>query len=132
MQPLKVLILDDEPIVGRHLELSLAKYGIDVEVFESPDLAMARINEAEFDVVVSDIRMKGMNGLKVLDTIRSKSARTKVIIITGYTSREIEREALVKGAFDFITKPFKAQDLCLAIDRAAKALGHSGRETIEL
>jgi DNA-binding NtrC family response regulator len=131
MQPLKVLILDDEPIVGRQLKPKLTKYGIDVEVFEDPAQAMARIQETGFDVVVSDIRMKGLDGLKVLDIVMSKSVRTKVIIITGYASREVEREALVKGAFDFIAKPFKPQDLRLAIHKAAKALGHPGIEPPE-
>ncbi len=131
MRPLKVLILDDEPIVRNNLKPALTKYGVDVEVFGDPDQAVARINETEFDVVVSDIRMKGMDGLEVLERIRAKSLRTKVIIITGYTSREVEREALAKGAFDFITKPFKPQDLRLAINKAAKALGHAGLRSPE-
>jgi DNA-binding NtrC family response regulator len=131
MRPLKVLILDDEPIVGRHLKPALSRDGMDVEIFEDPNQAVARINETEFDVVVSDIRMKGMDGLKVLDMVVSKSARTKVILITGYGSREVEREALIRGAFDFISKPFKPQDLRIAINKAAKALGHPGAGPIE-
>lgn len=131
MQPLKVLILDDEPIVGRQLRPALSKYGIDVEIFESSDQAVARINEAEFDVVVSDIRMKGMDGLKVLDVVINKSKRTKVIIITGHATKEVEREALARGAFDFIAKPFKPHDLRLAINKAAKALGHPGIGSLE-
>jgi len=132
MQPLKVLVLDDEPIVGKYVKPALTKHGIYVEVFENPDQAIARINETEFDVVVSDIRMKGMDGFKVLDSVVSKSARTKVIIITGYASREVEREAFAKGAFDFIAKPFKPKDLRLAIHKAAKALGHPGLGSPEI
>jgi DNA-binding NtrC family response regulator len=126
MKPLKVLILDDEPIVGRHLRPALCRYGFDVETFENPDQAIARINETEFDVVVTDIRMKGMDGLRVLEMVMAKSMRTKVIFITGYASREIEREALSKGAFGFIAKPFKPAELHMAINQAAKALGHPG------
>jgi DNA-binding NtrC family response regulator len=131
VRPLKVMILDDEPIVGRHLKPTLSKYGIDAEVFEDPDKAVARINETEFDVVVTDIRMKGMDGLKVLEWIRSRSAHTRVIIITAYGSREVEKEALIGGAFAFITKPFKPRDLRHAIDRAVRALGHPGIEPPE-
>jgi DNA-binding NtrC family response regulator len=131
MRPLKVLILDDEPIVGRHLKPALSKHGIDAEVFEDPDRAVARINETAFDVVVTDIRMKGIDGLKVLEWVRSRSTDTKVILITGYGSREVEREALTRGAFAFITKPFKPRDLRHAIDRAARALGHPGIEPPE-
>jgi DNA-binding NtrC family response regulator len=131
LKPLKVLILDDEPIVGRHLKPALCRYGFDVETFESPDRAIARINETEFDVVVTDIRMKGMDGLRVLELVMAKSARTKVIFITGYASREIEREALSKGVFGFIAKPFKPADLYLAINDAAKALGYPGTQSPE-
>jgi DNA-binding NtrC family response regulator len=126
MRPLRVLILDDEPIVGRYLKPALTKYGMDVEIFQDSDQAVARMNETTFNVVVTDIRMKGMDGLKVLEWIRSRFTRTKVIVITGYGSREVEREALIKGAFAFITKPFKPRDLLLAIDKAAKALDHTG------
>jgi DNA-binding NtrC family response regulator len=132
MQPLKVLILDDEPIVGRQLKQALSKYGTDVEIFENPDQAVIRINETEFDVVVSDIKMKGMDGLKVLDTVIAKSNRTKVIIITAYATKEVEREALARGAFDFIAKPFKPHDLRLALNKAAKALGHPGIGSLEV
>jgi DNA-binding NtrC family response regulator len=126
MNPLKVLILDDEPIVGRHLKPALCRFGFDVEAFENPDQAIARMNETEFDVVVTDLRMKGTDGLKVLELVTSKSMRTKVIFITGYASREIEKEALSKGAFGFIAKPFKPGELQQAINNAAKALGYPG------
>ena len=129
MKPLKVLILDDEPIVGRQLKRTLTRYGLDVEIFEKPDEAIARIEETKFDVVVSDIRMKGIDGLQVLDYVRARSMRTKVIIITGYTSRDVETEALAKGAFDFIAKPFKPRDLLLVINKAAGALGRVESES---
>jgi DNA-binding NtrC family response regulator len=129
MKCLRVLILDDEPIVGRHLKPALTRWGFDVEAFEKPDQAIARIEETEFDVVVSDIRMQGIDGLKVLDLVRNKSMRTKIILITGYASREVEREALLKGAFDFIIKPFKPRDLLQALNRAAEALGRTGTKS---
>jgi DNA-binding NtrC family response regulator len=132
VQPLKVLILDDEPIVGRRLKPALSKYGLDVEVFEDPNLAVARINETEFDIIVTDVRMEAMDGLKVLETVMAKSTKTKVIIITGYATVELAREALVKGAFDFIAKPFKPNDLRAVINKAAKALGHPGIGPIEI
>jgi DNA-binding NtrC family response regulator len=123
---LQVMTLDDEPIVGKRLKPALAKYGIDVEVFEDPVQALKRLDEKEFDIVVTDVRMEEINGIQVLEHILSKSKHTKVIIITGYATVEVAREALVKGAFEFIAKPFKPNDLRAVIDRAAKALGHPG------
>ena len=61
----------------------------------------------------------------MLEQVKAKSENTKVIIITGYATIEVAREALIKGAFDFIAKPFKPNDLRVIIERAAKSLGYN-------
>lgn len=119
---LKTLVLDDEPIVCKRLKPALEKNGYDVEIFEDPGAALNRIDEQDFDIVVTDIRMEDIDGIQVLEHVRSRSPRTKVIIITGYATVEMAREALAKGAFDFIAKPFKPDDLRAVIARAAKDL----------
>ena len=120
---LEVLLLDDEPIVGKRLKPALAKIGCNVEVFEDPRKALERIDQKEFDIVVTDIRMDEVDGLQVLQHVRKASERTKVIMITGYAMMAVAREAMEKGAFDFIAKPFKPDDLRKVIAKAAKALG---------
>ena len=122
---LKVLLLDDEPIVGKRLKPALAKIGCDVEVFQEPKKALERIREKEFDIVVTDIRMDEIDGMQVLENVISKSPRTKVIMITGYAMMSLAREAMDKGAFDFIAKPFQPDELRKVIAKAAKALGSS-------
>ena len=122
---LDVMLLDDEPIVGKRLKPALAKIGCEVEVFQDPTAALNRINEKEFDIVVTDIRMDEIDGLQILEEVVKKSERTKVIMITGYAMMAVAREAMEKGAFDFIAKPFKPDDLRKVIARAAKALGSS-------
>ena len=121
-QSLEVLILDDEPIVGKRLKPALEKDGYVVEVFEDGRLALARLGEKEFDIVVTDVRMDEVDGIQVLEAVQRMSSRTKVIIITGYATVELAREALAKGAFDFIAKPFKPRDLRAVIEKAAKGL----------
>ena len=123
-EKLQVMILDDEPIVGKRLKPALAKYGVAVEVFEDSQKAVDRLREKRFDIVVTDIRMEEVDGIQVLEYIMGRSNRTKVIIITGYATVEVAREALVKGAFDVIAKPFKPDDLRSAINKAALSLGH--------
>jgi len=118
-QTLRIMVIDDESIVGKRLKPALSRYGDIVETFESAEMAMARYDEEYFDIVVTDIRMDEMDGLEVLEHVLAKSKGTKVIIITGYATVEMAREALSKGAFDFIAKPFKPQDLVDIIDRAA-------------
>ncbi len=120
---LRVMVLDDEPIVGRRLHQALSKQGIEVEVFEDPRSAIARLGEAHFDVVVTDFRMEEINGVQVLEYVTAHCKHTRVILITGYATVEVAREALVKGAFDFIAKPFKPRDLRAVINKAALSLG---------
>ena len=127
-QKLKIMILDDEPIVGKRLKPAIEKYGFEVEVYEDSTQALSRLKEQDCDIVVTDVRMEEINGIQVLEHIMAQSKRTKVIIITGYATVEVAREALVKGAFDFIAKPFKPNDLRAVINKAAKALGHPGIE----
>ncbi len=124
-EKLEVLLLDDEPIVGKRLKPALAKIGCDVEVFENPKDALERIEQKEFDVVVTDIRMDEIDGMQVLEHVIKKSRRTKVIMITGYAMMSLAREAMDKGAFDFIAKPFQPDDLRRVIAKAAQALGSS-------
>jgi DNA-binding NtrC family response regulator len=121
---LEVLLLDDEPIVGRRLKPALDKIGCHVEVFENPLEAVARIDQKEFDIVVTDIRMEGMDGIQVLEHIQKKWPRTKVVMITGYAKMDLAREAMGKGVFDFIAKPFRPDDLRRIIANAAEALGY--------
>ena len=121
---LYVMILDDEPIVGKRLKPVLTKAGFEVEVFEDPTAALARLTEQPFDIVVTDLRMEGVDGIHVLEHVMEKCHHTRVILITGYATVEVAREALVKGAFDFIAKPFKPKELTAVVNKAALSLGH--------
>jgi DNA-binding NtrC family response regulator len=119
---LDILILDDEPIVGERLKPALEKEGHRVEVFVDPRLALERLSQQEFHIVVTDIRMGEVDGIEVLETVLKHSRKTKVIMITGYATLEVARESLTKGAFDFIAKPFKLGEIRGTIKKAAEAL----------
>jgi DNA-binding NtrC family response regulator len=120
---LKVLIIDDEEIVCKRLKPAVEKMGCEVETYQNPLEALKRIDEQEFDIVVTDVRMDEVDGMQVLDHVKRKSARTAVIVITGYAMKALARETMEKGAFDFISKPFKPDDLRRVILRAAEAAG---------
>jgi DNA-binding NtrC family response regulator len=94
-----------------------------VEVFEVPKEALKRIEEKEFDIIVTDIRMEEIDGMEVLDFVAQRWPRTKVVMITGYAMMGLARQAMERGAFDFIAKPFKPDDLRRVIAKAAQALG---------
>ena len=122
-QKLEVLILDDELIVGKRLKPAIEKMGCAVETFLEPKAALGRIDEKEFHMVITDIRMDDIDGLQVLEYVRKKSKNTLVIVITGYAMISLAREAMEKGAFDFISKPFKPDDIRRVILGAAEKLG---------
>ena len=108
---LEVLILDDELIVGKRLKPAIEKMGCSVETFLDPKVALTRIDEKEFDIVITDIRMEDIDGIQVLEHVRKQSEHTLVIVITGYAMISLAREAMDKGAFDFISKPFKPDEI---------------------
>ena len=76
------------------------------------------LDEKKFDVVVTDLKMPIMDGLDVVDAIRKKDALVPIIIITAYGSVESAEEAVKKGAFDYITKPFRQEQLLISLKRA--------------
>jgi DNA-binding NtrC family response regulator len=120
--PCQILILDDEPIVGERLKTLLEKDGHEVENFIEPMNALQRLENKDFDIVISDIRMREMDGIQVMNAVRQKSKRIKVILITGYATLELARESLTKGAYDFIAKPFKSREIRSTIQKAVEAL----------
>ena len=119
---IKLLVVDDEAIVGKRLKPSLEKHGYEVETLGNGRSAIERIGEKDFDIIVTDVRMDDVDGMQILEYVAAKSPCTKVIIITGYATMELAREAMVKGAFDFIAKPFKPSDLRVIVEKAVKEL----------
>jgi len=120
-----ILIVDDEPIVGERLEAFLKKDGHRSETFVDPAAALKRLEEKDFDIVISDIRMGEIDGIQVMQKVFQKSRRTRVIMITGYATLELARESLTKGAFDFIAKPFKLKEIRRTIEKAVEFLEKS-------
>lgn len=115
-----ICIIDDEIVVCKRLQQYLSKAGHRVETFVDSQSAIERLDQKTFDVVVTDIRMDKIDGMEVLDHVLATRPGAKVILITGYATLEIAREAQAKGAYDFISKPFRPQDLQEVIDRAIR------------
>jgi DNA-binding NtrC family response regulator len=120
--PPRLLIIDDEPIVGKRLQQAFVKLGCEVAIFTSPEPAMAAMAQNPFDIVVTDLKMEGMDGIEVLRRARLLNNRARVIIITGYASQETADEATKAGVFDFLAKPFRLEELKTAVHRAWEEL----------
>lgn len=119
----EVLLLDDEPIVGQRLKSGLTKLGCNVETCGDALQALELIRDKGFDIVITDVMMPDVNGIQVLEAAQKTGRETRVIIITGFATTGLAREAMDKGAFDMIAKPFTPADLRKVVARAAQDLG---------
>lgn len=117
-----ILILDDEPIVSKRLKPSLEKKGYEVETFTHSADALARVNERRFDIVVTDLKMEGVDGMQILTEVKEKYPDTEVIVITGFATMATAKESFNKGVFDFLAKPFKLGEIAEVIAKAEKKI----------
>ncbi len=113
----KILIAEDEEITLKHLLSTLEKEGYEVTGFNNGSKAFERIEEESFDLLIADIKMPGLTGIELLEKIKEKNIETDVIIITGYGSIDSAVEAMKKGAYDYITKPFDLDELLLKVKK---------------
>lgn len=107
----KVLVLDDEPIVGERLKASLERIGFDVDTVISGNEAIKALQEKQYDILVTDLKMSAPDGMEVLKTARDYNPEIKAVVITGFATNETAEEARLSGAVEFIAKPFKISQL---------------------
>ncbi|MGE4297380.1 MAG: sigma-54-dependent transcriptional regulator [Desulfovibrionaceae bacterium] len=117
-EPARILIAEDETIARENLEHVLARQGHDVTATANGKKALAELQRGTFDLVVTDLRMPDMDGLQLLDAIKAMAPDTEVIIITGYAAVETAVEAIRKGAFQYLAKPIRLDELCLVAGKA--------------
>src|SRR5208337_5347908 len=114
----RIMIIDDEKIVGDMAKLSLEQEGYTVETFLNGEPALARLSEQKFDVVVTDFKMKGIDGMEILKTVKRLYPDIKVIMITAFANLDTAIEALRGDVHDFFPKPVKIKELKASIQRA--------------
>lgn len=114
----RIMVIDDEKIVGDMAKMSLEQEGYEVETFLNAEPALARLEEAAFEVVVTDLKMKGIDGMEVLRKVKRLYPETKVIMITAFANLDAAIEALRGDVHDFFPKPVKIKELKASIERA--------------
>jgi DNA-binding NtrC family response regulator len=108
---INVCVIDDEQIVCERLQPMFEKSGFNVEAFTDSTVALKRLSEKKFDILITDIKMGQPDGIELLRYAKAHSPETRVIIITGFATAETAREAMKSGAVDFIAKPFRLSQL---------------------
>jgi len=118
MEKGKILVVDDERSMREFLGIMLAKEGYGVTQCPDGETALRQVEEDIFDLVIMDIRMPKMDGIAVLERIKEITPETIVIMITAFASTDTAVRAMKKGAYDYITKPFKIDEIKLIIRNA--------------
>ena len=113
----RIVVIDDEVLILGFLKDVLANEKYDVQIFSSANKAIAHIDENKVDLVITDVQMNEMTGDDILNYVKKNQPQTGVIIITGFGNVSHAVRSLQKGAFDYITKPFKAKEIIQRVRR---------------
>ena len=116
--PARVLVVDDEQSMQEFLEIFLRSEGFEAVTAGDLPTALVHMQEDDFDVVITDIQMPGGTGLDLLRAVQESAAETPVIMMTAFASTETAISAMKEGAYDYITKPFKVDEIRVVVEKA--------------
>lgn len=119
----KILVIDDDTSLRRVLEYNLQEEGYEVQAASSGEEGLYLFGQSPPNLVITDMKMPGMDGLMVLKSIKERSPETLVIIITAFGTVDVAVEAMKAGAYDYITKPFNREALKLTVKKALQFNG---------
>jgi len=118
----RVLITDDDGDLRELLTEAVKNWGYEVSVAKDGEEALRRLRMERYDIVITDLMMPGMDGLTLLKKIKELDKEILVIIITGYATIETAVKAIETGAYDYIAKPFRLDELMIVIKNACERL----------
>jgi two-component system response regulator PilR (NtrC family) len=113
-----ILVVDDERSMRDFLRIALTRAGHEVTVVDSPAAAAAAYGARDFDVVITDLRMAGGSGLDVVADVKTSRPDTQVVVVTAFATTETAIAAMKRGAYDYLTKPFKVDEIGVVVERA--------------
>ncbi len=118
VEKLSILVVDDEIINLQNISHYLTRQGYSVQIADSGYAAMELIDTHHFDLVITDLKMEGVDGNQVMDYTKQKLPNTEVIIMTGYATVNSAVEAMAQGAYYYVPKPIKLQNLKTLVEKA--------------
>lgn len=117
----KILVVDDEEVVLLSVRRALRKENYTIHTVNAATDALELLQKDRFDVVITDLMMPGMDGMQLLELVKTQYSDLRVVMITGFATMTTAMKAIRQGAFDFIAKPFTRDELGSAVARAVKA-----------
>jgi two-component system OmpR family response regulator len=125
----RILLVDDEVAFANNIAKLISKRGYEVMTVYNGESAIKAVEESEFDVIVLDLKMPGLDGMATLKQIKKRQPQVEVIILTGHGSMDSGIDGIQLGAFDFIMKPVRFDDLHESIRQAfQRKIVHQERE----
>lgn len=113
----RILVVDDEEVIRELLNEALQRKGYDIHTSENGKEALVKLSEDEYDLLITDIRLPDVSGMKILSKARAKHPDLGIIMITAYGSIKNAVKAMKQGAFDYITKPFGLDEMEMVVDK---------------
>lgn len=117
----KIVVVDDEQLIGTALHEALVHWQFDAKVYHDGVQAMSDLKNEPCDIVLTDVRMPNLTGMDILEKVKESAPETGVIMMTAYGTVDSAVEAMKKGAYDYITKPFSLDEIKICIDRYFKS-----------
>jgi len=114
----KILVVEDEAMMRNLLLKILESEGYRVALASSAQEALGKLEQEKFDLMLSDVKLPGMNGFELLGEVKNRWNDMAVIVMTGYSDAYTVKEALMKGADEYLSKPFKSHEVTLIVERA--------------
>lgn len=114
----RILVVDDDPLMLDFLKEALSRQGYNVDTAEGGEEALRKVEEKGYDLVITDVRMPGVDGMTVLESVKRNFAETEVVVITAYGTIRNAVEAMKMGAYDYLTKPFSVDEVEVVVQRA--------------
>ena len=127
VQGVSVLVVDDQAPIRESMVITFRREGYTVESAESGEQALEYLYKKPFDLVVTDMRLTGMSGMDVLTRSKELFPDTEVVVMTAYGTIEGAVEAIKSGAYDYLTKPLRPEELTLVAERALERKGLTQR-----
>jgi DNA-binding NtrC family response regulator len=125
---LKILLVDDEVVFAENMSSLLSTRGYQVTAVNNGQSAITELEEQDFDVVVLDLKMPGMDGIATMKEIKKLEIFTEILVLTGHGSIDTAMEAIKLGAYDYLTKPCEVEELTAKIEEARKRKGNNVRK----
>ncbi len=113
----KILVVDDDELVQKTLKRALDRDGMIVTLAPAAKVALEMLKKEQFELIITDVKMPEMDGITFLKTVKLDNPEIPIIVITGFATVEMTKEALQNGAYNFITKPFEIENILAIVKK---------------